>query len=57
MSNKIFDRVVTAVGKGSSDAHETEEGIEKWTYNIEHKKMKDGRKYRVVIYELEDEAK
>ena len=51
---KIFDKVIESVDHGFSDAKLTKEGYEKWTWNIEHKKMIDGKQYRVVIYELEE---
>ncbi len=53
---KIFDKVVKAIGSGASDAKLSKEGFEIWTYNIEHKKMVDGNMYRVIIYKLEDEG-
>jgi len=51
--NKIFDKVCRAVGHSVSDA-KLVKGFEEWTHCIEHKEMKDGNQYRIVIYELDE---
>jgi len=50
---KIFDIIGKAVGHSISDA-KLVKGFEKWTHCIEHKKIKDGKQYRIIIYELEE---
>ena len=50
---KIFDIYAEAFNHCIGDA-KWKKDHEVWTYNIEHKEMKDGKQYRIVIYELED---
>ncbi len=50
---KIFDKVLESYNYCCGDAKWVKDH-EEWTYNIEYKGMKDGKQYRIVIYELED---
>jgi len=47
----------TAVDHCLSDAKWVKNKGETWTYYIESKKIKHGKKYKVVIYELADGEK
>lgn len=54
---KIFDKIVESVGFCATDAKMKKDSYgqhEVWNYYFEYKKMKDGKKYRIVIIEIEE---